>query len=408
MRLLGSRAGALLATLLGVGACASAPPPEALLDVRVMQGLAVAPGAPSTSRVEVVLDVTPSMQAREGRYGTRADVARAAAAQLLRALPPEAPATLVAFGASGPECEATPIRLGPEVGYASVLALHTDALAPVAEASLSQTLGSVTSEIVAAGAAERTRVVLISDLSDECGSDLCAAAAALVGTGATLDLVVIGDADVPACVADLTAPRSVPGVVARATDTEPFSFRVRAAPDGPVRAEASGVAGGAPIALAPGAAVVDVPLSPPLSVPLVLEAGQVTQMRVIDFPAATPPLRDWQIGLAPAGGGEPSVQAAAPPPDAPPDVAAPAQIAPQPAAPPPPAGLDAPPAPAPETPAAPEPPIAPDVTLPDVAAPGPAPADVPRLAPQADPPAPDAGAPPVPETGEPAEAPATP
>ena len=371
MRPSAARALVLLATLLGVAACASAPPPEALLDVRVAQGLAVAPEATPAARVEVVLDLTPSMRARDGSYGSRADVARAAAAQLLRTLPPEAPATLVAFGTSGPECESAPVRFGPETGHASVLALHTDALTPVAEASLSSTLNSVTSEIVAAGAAERTRVVVISDLSSECGSDLCAAAAAVVGVGATLDLVMIGGTEVPACLSDLATPRSSPSLVTRATDTEPFSFRVRGAPEGPERSEISGVAGAAPLALAPGAAVVDVPLSPPLSVPLVLEAGQVTRLRVIDFPAARPPVREWRIELEPVAGGEPPSELASPLGDAPPDVAAPALEAPLPEGTPRPGEVEAPPTLAPETPAAPELPIAPDVTLPDVAAPGP-------------------------------------
>ncbi|HME68792.1 MAG TPA: hypothetical protein VKM54_02875 [Myxococcota bacterium] len=284
--------------LLGVAGCVAPPPPKAWLEVDVARGLAPEPGEARPARVEVVMDVTPSMAAATRGKSSNLDAARAGAAQLLRSIPPDVPATLVAFGATGAACDASLLVLGPESGRPAVLALRAEELTPAAEASLASTLDSVATALAAEKVAERTRVVVFTDLVAQCGGDPCAAGEKLLATGATLDLVVLGDGSVPACLRSPVLPSGLPASVSRRTDTDPVSFRLVAAPAGPAREPTDGVAGERPVRVDAGPATVELALTPPLDVPVVLPAGTLLRLRVIDFPGASPPVRDWLVETA--------------------------------------------------------------------------------------------------------------
>ena len=292
------------AALLEVAGCAApTPPSKAWLEVDVARGLASERGA-KAARVEVVMDVTPSMAATTSGGSSSLEAARAGAAQLLRSIPFDVPATLVAFGSTGPACDAPPLVLGPEAGRPPVLALQAEQLTPATEASLASTLDSVVAALAAEKASEHPRVVVFTSLAPQCGGDLCAAAEKLLASGATLDLVVLGERLVPACLRSFVVRGGPPPSVERRTDPEPVSYRLVAAPAGPVRDPLEGTAGERPVPVDAGPGVVELALTPPLDVPVVLSAGTLLRLRVIDFPAASPPVRDWLV------------ETAAPPPEA--------------------------------------------------------------------------------------------
>jgi len=284
--------------LLGVAGCLAPPPQNAWLQVDVARGLASGPGAALPARVDVVMDVTPSMAAAVRGKSSNLDAARAGAAQLLRSIPPDVPATLVAFGTRAPACEAPPLVLGPESGRAAVLAVRAEEMSPVAEASLASTLDSVATALAVEKVAERTRVVVFTDFALKCGDDPCKAGEKLLATGATLDLVVLGGGQVPACLRSPALLSGFPTSVSHRTDAAPVSFRLVGAPTGPPRAPAEGIAGERPMRADAGPATVELGLTPPLDVPVVLSAGSLLRLRVIDFPEAVPPVRDWLVETA--------------------------------------------------------------------------------------------------------------
>jgi len=286
------------AALLEVAGCAApAPPTNAWLEVEVVRGLGPEQGE-AAARVEVVLDLTPSMAAPLQGESSSLEAARAGAAQLLRSVPLNVPATLVAFGSTGPACDAPPLVLGPEKGRPPVLALEAEQLTPGTEASLASTLDHVVAALKAENASEHTRVVVFTSLVPQCGGDLCAAAEKLLASGATLDLVVFGDRLVPACLRSFVVPGGPPASVLRRTDPEPVSYRLVAAPAGPVRDPLEGTAGERPVPVDAGPGVIELALTPPLDVPVVLSAGTLLRLRVIDFPGASPPVRDWVVETA--------------------------------------------------------------------------------------------------------------
>jgi hypothetical protein len=293
-----------LCAWIGVAGCAAPPPsspplPAAWLEVNVARGLAPATGEARPGRVEVVVDATPSMAETTPGNPSDFDAARAGAARLLRSLPADVPATLVAFGATGPACAAQPMVLGPESGSPEVLALEAEHLTPAAESSLASTIDGVATALRAQQVAERTRVVVYTNFVAQCGGDPCAAGEKLLATGATLDLVVLGGGPVPACLHSVEVPAGLPVSVARRTDLKPVAFRLVAAPDGPDRKPTEGIAGDPPLRVDAGPGVVELALTPPLDVPVVFASGTLLRLRVIDFPGASPPARDWLVETAP-------------------------------------------------------------------------------------------------------------
>lgn len=276
----------LLASCLLPGAPAGAGE----LALRVLSGAGSAT-TPARGPVEIhlVLDVTPSMQLPAEPGLRRIDVARASATRFLSALPPDRPVTLHTLGiVSGSECPAAAPAGFPN-GEAAASFARTSR--PRAEGSLAATLGAL--------AQARTeedglaRVVVVSDLDDDCGGDLCAAAARLLEANALLDFVSIGRV-APDCLrasVDLASP--VAGAAASGGSV-PFEV-LESGPQGTGALLAAGESGGPAVALAPGAreAEVVVALDPLLRLgPLDLSTDGLRQIEVLDFPGFEVPLRE--------------------------------------------------------------------------------------------------------------------
>jgi hypothetical protein len=281
--------------------CASpARGPQARLAVEVLAGLPRVPAweAAAPSRVELLIDVRPSVTYRRVGRAAALDAVRASASQLLGALPTDTPVTLHALGAGrGASCEAASALADPLYGTAGEIAPAVMRAAPRTGASLADGLRRVADTIARERRGPGARVVAISDLAPECGGDPCEAARALVATGATLELVAIGEAPAPECIAALAAPASPPAAFA---DVVPLTApRFRATPARPGArpgAPVEGVAGGEAIELPAGVARVDVALEPPLVVPeLALVGGALHRLRILDFPSASPPVREWTL-----------------------------------------------------------------------------------------------------------------
>ena len=248
-------------------------------------------------RIALVVDATTSMATPAARGVTRLAAAKARALAILASAPPAARLSVDAIGpGDGEECRSS-VLLAAAGGEAAADAVQ--ALAPGGEASLADALVEVTRELQSSGGAEGARVVLLTDLEERCGGDLCAAVQTLIDSGASLDVVVLGDRPTPDCVESAKpgpgpGPAGSPGAVSAAP-----SFRVLPASGGPV----SGVAGEAPVAVAAGAARVEIALEPPLQLgPLPLAPGSLVRVRVLDFATASPPQREWEIEVVEDGG----------------------------------------------------------------------------------------------------------
>lgn len=289
----------LAALVVGAACAAPTPPPArapepALVSVEVVRGLGMA-SAPE-ERVGVVIDASRSMEAPVAAGVTRFAAARERATALLRSLPP---GTLVAVEGVGtergsscaPSSPVAPPGSSPEASAAAVGALE-----PGGQGSLADGIRAVLARLTARGGAEGARVVAFGDLSDACDGDLCAAASAVAEAGASLDLVILGEAPTPACVTSVPPPTGAPSGLA---PLAPVRFRVSPAQGAPV----DGQAGGDAVSATPGAARLEVALDPPLEVgPVTLAPGAIVRLRVMDFPGERPPVREWSLDVVDEGG----------------------------------------------------------------------------------------------------------
>lgn len=311
----------LLGLALAALACASAPPAPASLAVQVLAG------APSTARtvgevpapparVAVVVDLSSSMQTPVEPGGpTRAVAARAAAARLLDSLPPATSVLVETMGAaSGSSCTAAvSLETSPDSSKGTATSAPSSLTAPLrvltshSESSLAATLGSVQDAIQRSGSSAGWHVVILSDLGAECGGDPCDAIADLVQRGVPVDVVALGGERSQACP---LPPPPVPALARRLAPSPTPDFRVEA-PKGakvPGALLARGKANAAPVTVPSGPSRILVDLHPPLAIgPVSLAPGQKARLRILDFPAAQPPLRAWRLGGAPveAGGARP-------------------------------------------------------------------------------------------------------
>ncbi len=281
---------------------ASGPPPPGQVELVVYSGFSrpsVATGVPA-SRVDVLVDATSSMRRTTASGVTLFAEARKGAEETLRALPPDADVVVHALGARGGQvCGPAEVVAGPAAGASLAPVLAT--LAPQSEGSLVASLHEIQTRLAAEGAATRARVIVFTDLHDDCGGDLCAAAESLVAAGGWLELRLVGDAEPPACIAALRPSPSLPGRYASYFSPPPPTFRVNAVNpgDGQPSELASGRAGDGPVELAPGLVTVDVDLVPPERVgPFKVGSGERVRVRLLDFPGATPPDRAWQVERA--------------------------------------------------------------------------------------------------------------
>jgi len=317
--------GLLGALAAAAAACATAPGsggPPGTLAVEVLGGQPSLPEwlPATTPRVEIVLDATPSMtRARvDGIRGFEA--ARAAAARTLDDLPADTRATFHLVG--GPDrSESCTDELGAlvsEPGPPVVLADDARGAPRRGEASLPDALGRLADTLEASGETPRARIVVFTDLAQDCGGDLCAATTRLVAGGASFDWVLVGDEPLPSCLEDVALDAAPPRpLAAQPLPTPPrFSVIPRDAMlvggETAARARVEGVADGTAIGVPSGLAFVGIDLSPPANFgPVAIEAGGHYRVRVVEFPSASPPAREWQIdpvagGPAPAAAGDPA------------------------------------------------------------------------------------------------------
>ena len=297
--------------------CVATPPPPAApakLSVEVLRGARQAPPAATPApaapqRVEILLDLTPSMKTRTSQGPTRLAAARAAATRLARALPAESEVTLYGYGfTTGTEC-APGARLAAAEQPREYLLERVAQTGAYTEGSLADALDAVRVSLAAADALESAQVVVLTDLEPGCEGDPCAAALSLVEAGVRIDLVVVGEAEVPACfelLAPDSPPRALDGVL---PDPRALRFTVESveAPDVPsVGPRATRRADGSWVALPSGNVALVVGLEPPYAIsPVSLPPHTMTRIRVLDFPGGAEPVREWErsVHALPTGSG---------------------------------------------------------------------------------------------------------
>lgn len=307
-----------------LGACA-APPEEALVaqasvSVDVYGGIGGPnpPGPPIPRRVHLVVDVTPSML-RPGRDGSQPlAAARGEAAQLLYSLREGTEIAISAIGQTeaqrgqlqrgearrGADGE-TEVCVSPESVVAPVvperqepLVQRIQDLPPLSEGSLPAAIDAARRELVRDGAAARTRVVVFTDLDGSCGGDLCRAAERLVDSGAWLEIVPLGDAAPPACLADLRPSIAHPTAGRAGLRWRPPAFRVERARSGSLGPRLLGVghAGEGPVPVPPGLVTVVLDLDPPEEIgPFRLAPGEFARVRLLNAFDAALPTRIWRV-----------------------------------------------------------------------------------------------------------------
>jgi hypothetical protein len=248
-------------------------------------------------RVELLVDLTVSMRQPSAAGPPRFVAAQRAAARLLLSLPADIALGVRALGVAGGEgcASATPV-MAPRPATPVAFAAGLEKLVPLGEGSLAEALDAVRANRVDAGDLERTRIVIVSDLGRECGGDLCASAAPLISGGAQIEVVVLGDAAAPKCLADL-APAGPPRLALGPSTPAPPAFRVEShAPRGDAAPAllATGLAGDAPVPVAAGPATVTVEFRHPTVIgPMLLGPATLTRIRVLDFPSLEPSVREW-------------------------------------------------------------------------------------------------------------------
>ncbi len=277
------------------------PPAPAQLSVEVLRGAREAPPPTSASppRLDILLDLTPSMKRRTAAGPTGLAAARAAASRLVRSLPSDREVALYGYGyttgmACAPGARLASAAAGEPRDYLLARAAQTGAYT---EGSLADGLAAVRDSLIESEAIEGAQVVVLTDLGPGCEGDPCAAAQALVNAGARLDLVVLGEAEIPACfesrVSD-SAPAALAGVlpelrvpsfsVESVSTTESLSPKFRA----------TGRADGSPLDVPSGSVIVVVELEPRYRIgPFPVLPHTLTQIRVLDFSHAPESVREW-------------------------------------------------------------------------------------------------------------------
>lgn len=298
-----------------LGGCALTPtapeaPAPARVAIEVHSGFAerLEDRAP---RVEMLVDVTTSMQARSGSGPSHVESALDEAESLLQSLPEGSEITLRALGHRSQQCDAGERLIG--------LAIPTDrgsfahrlrGLEPRAEGSLAAALEDIGRDLEGRRRALRgTRVVVFTDLDDSCGGDLCEAARSVVGAGGWLEVMTVGEAALPTCLAELGPDSGGDGPVPDWLNPPAPAFVVESRHDDAL-VTIAGRPGKKGVEVSPGLITVRIDLDPPEDVgPFRLGPGELALVRLLDFPGAVPPMRTWRVER----GGE-AVATAFPPP----------------------------------------------------------------------------------------------
>ncbi len=291
--------------------CASPPPPPPTVEVEIWSGSARAPAIPAAGTEEEVLllvDFTDSMRAATELGVPYFATARSSALQLLTALPPAVRVRLRFLGGGGApqiaaamEGQGGPACREPAAFQLLESRVPRDALAQVLrraqpgdEVSLAQTLLELRRELSEVGPLARfLHLVIFSDVGAECGGDLCVAAEQLHEAGIFVHWVRLSAAPAPTCLSDFAQP-SLLQILPELKPLSPagIPFEVRSAVDEALLAQGRTEEG--PVPAVAGSAHVSVALEPPLTIgPVKLVAGRALRVRVLEFPTADPPLREW-------------------------------------------------------------------------------------------------------------------
>ena len=320
MGLWGAMLAAAAAWLASCASPAAEPAVVAHISLESYRGL-LSPEGRATApprRVDVLVDLTESM-GRPGKVGgSQVSVAYSRASDLLLSLPQGTEITLRAQGhQAGTDC-ALPERLaGPAVPTLRMAFVRQlEGLGPRSEGSLPAALERIRLDLEREQALRRTRVVLFTDLDSQCGGDLCAEAQALVEAGGTLEVVALGEAPVPHCLAELQDTRSNSARESPRFAPPPPRFVIHAVQAGAKRRDpapvARGRAGDGAVEVPAGLIEMVVDLDPPETVgPFRIEPGSSARVRLLDYPQTDPPARIWRVERE----GEP-VGRAFPPPEA--------------------------------------------------------------------------------------------
>ncbi len=267
-------------------ACAGPPPPPGGLLVEVLAG-DVRPPPVDGSRprpLVIVLDATHSMAAADRERPSPFAAAREAARAIAAAAGEDAPLEVLLLGGDGAG------TCGPARWLDGPNALGD--LQPGGEASLAVALGGLARRVPSGPGDPAPRVIVLSDLRGECGGDTCAAAARLVDAGAELTVLALGDDPPPQCLGAVDVDRSRSLDWAIPPDRSGTPFVALDVSSGVVLGR--GAVGGPPVRLPPRAVLLRLDLDPALRLgPVLVEPGLLTRVRILDFPRAEPPVREW-------------------------------------------------------------------------------------------------------------------
>jgi von Willebrand factor type A domain len=265
------------------------------VSVEVLRGFSAEDVAPreTTAPVVLLLDATSSMNEATRQGASHWVAAQRAAARFATELPSQRAVWLYELGAVDAGGCQNVFRgsRAPNAAARGPLLEEISAVRPKGEGGLAAAIQTVRDELWRGDALLGARVVVFSDFVPECGGDLCAAAAKLITGGARLDVVALGEMQVPACLRDATGlAESLP---APPTADQPVHFRIEVSKPEPMVVGCSD-AGGLPVAAPPGRGAVVVELDPPLRVEAHFAAGRRHVLQVLDFPALDPATRHWR------------------------------------------------------------------------------------------------------------------
>lgn len=280
----------------------------ARMRVEMFGGFEKSPPAVATGGVALVVDATRSMASTSGFGPSRVRAARAAAERFAENLSADATLELHVLGnSSRAKCDTEPERYEGERGG---LVQRIGRLRARGRGSLADALGRFSNE----DGDGVGRVVVVSSLADDCAGDLCRAARRLASRGVRLDLVLIGDAEAPACLAGLTSPESAAAPVPWRTNPR-AGYRVESTGNDPA-VLVCGETGGLPVQMEPGRKSIVVNLDPPLRIERNFTPGTRWVLQVLDFPNLDPPERQWRWlaeTAPPAAGGSLAAESAVTP-----------------------------------------------------------------------------------------------
>ena len=274
---------AVLLSLLAGGSCAtpgdSIAPGQAQVKVEVYQGLRG--GTIPDPELDLLIDVTPLLGPDEVP-GRDSDLTPLAASYAKR------------IGSLLPAGQAKTRYHGfHRVGTAS----RSDACPePGRETFAGEALDALRAQLASAGT-PNARVVLVSDVSSECTPVLCDAAQRLAASGTWLDLIQIGPGTPPQCLQDLESSQGkAPAFLSSQTAAPAFRVETLESSTSPRNVVARGNAQGGPVSVDPGLRMIVIELSPEEQIgPVLLQDGQRTRVRLMDFPLSAPGRREWVV-----------------------------------------------------------------------------------------------------------------